>query len=282
MVTSKKVFEAKAYLLIYEKSTKLKRDLSSYDVPVSKVFKPEPIEEPIEESINHDHLENDEAMSTQDTLSDDDEVTTRKVFKYFPDVHQELTSAFKKHHRRFPSVSDILSHFYANVYGHVNNSFDRQRGTAIHEYIKQYLTNDCQIEVVDKYVKFYKPIVKAMQKITDVYCVEGSLFSEVDEYQGHCDCLAMLNNKLTMIEFKTTKSKILYNTNSQTAVVGALMQAAAYAKAFNDLELDDFADIEQVCVMVGAEDCFAPIIYTGKVQKYYNLFLKQLHLYNNR
>ena len=54
------------------------------------------------------------------------------------------------------------------------------------------------------------------------------------------------------------------------------MQAAAHAQAFNELDIDDFEVVKDVCVIVAAKDCTEPIIHFGKVDKYFILFLKQL------
>lgn len=75
-----------------------------------------------------------------------------------------------------------------------------------------------------------------------------------------------------MVEFKTSKSKALYSTLKDSAVIGALMQAAAYAQAFNELKLKEL-EVRQVCVIIAAEDAIKPIVFVGTVKKYLKLFL---------
>lgn len=228
-------------------------------------------------------FDNNQEMLSLEIISEDEDcfpsVAISKI-EFCSTTNQEISSNFKIN--KLPTVSNILSHFYANIYGHINNSYECERGIAIHDYLRKFLQNEGEIVVERRYASFYNPIVLALANITQVYSVEGLFYSKAERYQGRWDCLALLNNKLTMIEFKTTKSKNFYKSITQTAVIGALMQAAAYAKAFNDLELDNFADIKQVCVIVGAEDSVDPIVHTGKIDKYFNLFKTQLNLYVNR
>ena len=79
-----------------------------------------------------------------------------------------------------------------------------RRGTAMHSMCEQYLLNE---DIEDKgnpdAELLFRNIRPLLDRITEVKCLETGLISETLGVAGTVDCIAVYNNKLTVIDFKT-------------------------------------------------------------------------------
>ena len=80
-----------------------------------------------------------------------------------------------------------------------------RRGTAMHSMCEKYLLNE---EVEDKgnpdAELLFRNIKPSLDKITEVKCLETGLISSTLGVAGTVDCIAVYDNKLTVIDFKTS------------------------------------------------------------------------------
>ena len=269
------MLSSQAFLLFYSRQESRtvnhkKRPLSVYEESENKSFRsdnPGP----------SNYFEDEEMNSLEPIQEDEPEETPVEIptpsFNPAVNIDQKLAKLYKNNN--YPTVTAILKPFYTSAFGiHQKSDEAMERGKEIHAYCEQYLKSKNGFTLVKHHQTLFDRLRLEMSKFDSVYSVESDVFSSAYKYRGRMDCLVYYRKKLTVVEFKTTKSKSLYSSIKDSAVVGALMQAAAYAQAFNELKLKDLI-VNQVSVIIAADDSPKPIVYTGAVQKYFNLFLAE-------
>jgi genome maintenance exonuclease 1 len=75
----------------------------------------------------------------------------------------------------------------------------------------------------------FKAIKPYLNNIQDIHCLETPLYSDHLEVAGTVDCIAKYNNKMSVIDFKTSKRK-----KSRDDIHNYFMQCSAYAVAFEE------------------------------------------------
>lgn len=151
---------------------------------------------------------------------------------------------YRRNDKYYPSVSSILNYFPKNQFFHswlkdVGHNSDiiaakaASEGTQVHNAIEGYL-NDELVEWVDEYgnAKYSLDVWKMILKFANFWsthkpelvATEYHLFSDEHEYAGTNDIVCRLNDKLWLIDIKTSNS--LHTSYD--------LQLAAYAKAWNE------------------------------------------------
>jgi ATP-dependent exoDNAse (exonuclease V) beta subunit len=79
------------------------------------------------------------------------------------------------------------------------------RGTDTHTLIENYLLNK-DLPTVQPISDFLFKIAKyELNRINNIYCLEGALYSKQLGVAGTTDCIAEHDNELSVIDFKTSK-----------------------------------------------------------------------------
>ena len=145
--------------------------------------------------------------------------------------------------KKFPSVTSVLSvnskqaiiEWRKRVGAEEANrisSFAASRGTRVHTMVERYLDNR------DDYLEKSNPLTKAnfsrIQKVLDqrlnkVVLQEAALFSEHLGLAGRVDCVGEFDNKLSIIDFKTSAKP-----KKHDYIHNYFMQETAYAIAFEE------------------------------------------------
>ncbi len=80
------------------------------------------------------------------------------------------------------------------------------RGTDMHSLVENYLYNIPELPKVQPLSDYLFKIARPeLDKINNIYALEGSLYSKVLGIAGTVDCIAEYNGELAIIDFKTSK-----------------------------------------------------------------------------
>ena len=114
------------------------------------------------------------------------------------------------------SITSITSHFNRQIFINWRKKVgdveaDRitkaatTRGTNMHTLTEYYLKNDDLPEVPPISEFLFKIAKGELNKINNIYALEGALYSKQLGIAGTVDCIAEYNGELAIIDFKTSK-----------------------------------------------------------------------------
>jgi len=115
------------------------------------------------------------------------------------------------------SITSITSHFNKEIFVNWRKKVgdveaDRitkaatTRGTDMHTLTEHYLKNDEKLPKVPPISDFLFKIAKGeLNKIDNIYALEGPLYSKQLGIAGTVDCIGEYNGELSIIDFKTSK-----------------------------------------------------------------------------
>jgi hypothetical protein len=171
----------------------------------------------------------------------------KRIVEYSAD-NKQINILDQRFYRRndeyYPSVSSILNYFPKNQFFHswlkdVGHNADiiaskaAAEGTQVHNAIEAFLNGE-QIEWLDDYgtAKYSLDVWKMILKFANFWntykpelvATEYHLFSDDHKYAGTNDIVCRFNNKLWLLDIKTSNS--LHTSYD--------LQLAAYAKAWNE------------------------------------------------
>lgn len=144
--------------------------------------------------------------------------------------------------QKFVSITSVISHFnkekFASWRKRVGDEeADRitrratARGTDAHTLIEQYLRNvDCNSDVLPISEHLFQIAVPALNRINNIYALEGSLYSQYLGVAGTVDCIAEFDGELSIIDFKTSKQP-----KPREWIDGYFVQCCAYACMLHEL-----------------------------------------------
>ena len=141
--------------------------------------------------------------------------------------------------RAYPSVTTVTGQYnkaaiieWRNRVGEAEanriSSTAAKRGTRVHTLCESYLNNEfVEPNIFD--AETFKAIKPYLNNIQDIHCLETPLYSDHLEVAGTVDCIAKYNNKMSVIDFKTSKRR-----KSRDDIHNYFMQCSAYAVAFEE------------------------------------------------
>ena len=171
---------------------------------------------------------------------------------YTESKHYYLTPSNK----RYPSITTILyskpneglQKWREMVGEQVADYIIRQAGkigTAVHQMVKDTLNNIDPIEKALLPVAHYRSIRPFLANISRVHGTEVNLYSDELEIAGKCDCIAEYKGKLSIIDFKTSRSD-----KKEEWMTDYFLQATAYGIMWRELTK---ATVEQIVILVSSE-----------------------------
>ena len=167
----------------------------------------------------------------------------------------------------FPSVTTMLSatsdnkkslQRWRNNVGHqVANYITLQatkNGTATHQIIEKYLNNQIpdtpsfplslQTSLLSKaHLSQLKPL---LHNIDNIRCTEIPLYSDDLQLAGTCDCIAEYNDRLSIIDFKTSRKQ-----KKECWILNYFLQGMAYSEMYEYLTN---VMIDQIVILISGED----------------------------
>lgn len=191
-------------------------------------------------------------------------------------ILQDNTSSSRTYiveNSRYPSITTVTSFYTAadiaqwrrKVGNEEANKISRRasnRGTAFHNLCESYLKSEQQeISIFDQ--EIFQSIIPILDKIDYIHFLETKIYSHNLKVAGTVDCVAMYEDKLRVIDFKTSakekKREYIYNY---------FMQAAAYS--FCIWELTGLV-IPDLMIMVAVENN-KPQIFHEKINPWLGNF----------
>ena len=123
------------------------------------------------------------------------------------------------------------------------------RGTAVHKICEDYINNDADYlknQMPSNIESFnnIKPIID--QSIDNVVMQECTLYSDFLQVAGTVDCVAEWDNKLSIIDFKTSRK-----TKKREWIDNYFMQTAAYAVMFEERTKKP---IDQIVILITVDN----------------------------
>jgi len=160
----------------------------------------------------------------------------------------------------YPSVTTVLSQHtkkgimeWRNKVGEeVANKISRQaavRGTKFHNMAEQYLKNSFSEEnlsILDH--ELFNLAIPELNKIDNIHALEAPLYSHHLRLAGRVDCIAEYENKLSIIDFKTSRRE-----KDKEHILHYFMQAAAYAIMFEERTN---IPISRLTIIIAVDDGF--------------------------
>ena len=144
---------------------------------------------------------------------------------------------------KYPSISTICSfrnrksiaEWRARVGDAEANKISRRAttaGTTVHSMIEDYLNNELDLEkYADKHLaKILFVQAKGMlSRINNIHFQEAPLYSHEFAIAGRVDCIAEFDDKLSIIDFKTSSKE-----KKEEWIEGYLVQETGYAKMYEE------------------------------------------------
>lgn len=141
---------------------------------------------------------------------------------------------------KYPSVTTMLGHFgkkqineWRKRIGEENaNRISKaaaSRGTKLHNIIEKYLGNE-DMQITDAFqLELFKSCIMYLNNIDNIRLQEKYLYSNHLRLAGTVDCIADYENKLSVIDFKTSSRPKQYNQ-----IESYFLQTTAYAIMFEE------------------------------------------------
>ena len=114
------------------------------------------------------------------------------------------------------SITSVTSHFNKEIFVNWRKRVGEQeadritrrstsRGTDLHTLVENYLKNEEVLPQVQPISELLFKISKAtLNRINNIYALEGSLYSKFLGIAGTVDCIAEFDGELSIIDFKTS------------------------------------------------------------------------------
>ena len=143
--------------------------------------------------------------------------------------------------QKFVSITSVISHYSkekfaswrARVGEEEANKITRKatsRGTDLHTLVEDYLHNRNLSDVQPISEHLFKIAKPALNRINNIYALEGSLYSQYLGVAGTVDCIAEFDGELAIIDFKTSKQP-----KPREWIDGYFVQCCAYACMLHEL-----------------------------------------------
>jgi CRISPR/Cas system-associated exonuclease Cas4 (RecB family) len=152
-------------------------------------------------------------------------------------------------------------------------------GTVLHSIIERFLKNQelyapIKGHVIEEHNKeAFNGIKMKLKNITDIWCLETSLYSDLFEIAGRVDCVGEYKYVPSVIDFKTSRK-----LKSQKDIEGYKFQLAAYAAMHNDMFK---TDIRQGVILMSAAGGF-PMEFIVDLNEYFEPLYNRIQLFYER
>ena len=150
------------------------------------------------------------------------------------------------------------------------------RGTAVHSIIERYLDNDIEYDkdVMPDVLSTFKDVQPILDKhITEILGLEAPLYSKHLKLAGRVDCVGVFDNKLSIIDFKTSRK-----IKKKEWIHNYFAQASAYAIMFEERT---GIPVPQLVIII-AVDNEEPQVFVEKRDDWTELLFKAKEIYESR
>ena len=147
------------------------------------------------------------------------------------------------------------------------------RGTDMHSLVENYLYNKT-LPSVPPLPDFLFKIAKAeLNKINNIHCLEGPLYSLQLGVAGTTDCIAEYDGELAVIDFKTSKKP-----KPKEWIENYFVQAMFYGMAYYEMT---GTPIKKLVIIMACEDGESVVYEESDLKKYMKLVVKYIKKFVN-
>ena len=150
------------------------------------------------------------------------------------------------------------------------------RGTAVHSIIERYLDNDVEYDkdVMPDVLSTFKDVQPILaDHISEILGLEAPLYSKHLKLAGRVDCVGVFDNKLSIIDFKTSRK-----IKKKEWIHNYFAQASAYAIMFEERT---GIPVPQLVIII-AVDNEEPQVFVEKRDDWTELLFKAKEIYESR
>ena len=150
------------------------------------------------------------------------------------------------------------------------------RGTAVHSIIERYLDNDIEYDkdVMPDVLSTFKDVQPILDEhISEILGLEAPLYSKHLKLAGRVDCVGVFDNKLSIIDFKTSRK-----IKKKEWIHNYFAQASAYAIMFEERT---GIPVPQLVIII-AVDNEEPQVFVEKRDDWTDLLFKAKEIYESR
>tara|TARA_B100000287_G_scaffold12640_1_gene12956 strand:- start:21 stop:659 length:639 start_codon:yes stop_codon:yes gene_type:complete len=150
------------------------------------------------------------------------------------------------------------------------------RGTAVHSIIERYLDNDIEYDkdVMPDVLSTFKDVQPILDEhISEILGLEAPLYSKHLKLAGRVDCVGVFDNKLSIIDFKTSRK-----IKKKEWIHNYFAQASAYAIMFEERT---GIPVPQLVIII-AVDNEQPQVFVEKRDDWTDLLFKAKEIYESR
>jgi len=185
---------------------------------------------------------------------------------------------------RLVSITSVISHYKKDFFNKWRervgveeaDKITRQatsRGTDMHTLVEDYLNNRelSNVQPLSQHL-FYlaKP---TLDRINNIYALEGSLYSEYLGIAGTVDCIAEFDGELSIIDFKTSKKP-----KPREWIDGYFVQCCAYACMLHELT---GLSVKKFVIIMACEDGEVEIYEERDKEKYIRMLVQYIKKFVN-
>ena len=183
------------------------------------------------------------------------------------------------------SITSVTSHFNKEIFVNWrkkvgNETADKitkaatKRGTDMHTLTEHYLKNDQELPEVPPISEFLFKIAKGeLNKINNIYALEGALYSKELGIAGTVDCIAEYNGELAIIDFKTSKKP-----KPREWIEHYFVQAMAYGCMLYEMK---GIPIKKLVIIMACENGECVVYEENDKEKYIKLLSKYIQKFVN-
>ena len=183
------------------------------------------------------------------------------------------------------SITSVTSHFNKEIFVNWrkkvgNETADKitkaatKRGTDMHTLTEHYLKNDQELPEVPPISEFLFKIAKGeLNKINNIYALEGPLYSKELGIAGTVDCIAEYNGELAIIDFKTSKKP-----KPRKWIEHYFVQAMAYGCMLYEMK---GIPIKKLVIIMSCENGECVVYEENDKEKYIKLLSKYIQKFVN-
>jgi genome maintenance exonuclease 1 len=182
------------------------------------------------------------------------------------------------------SITSVTSHFNKEIFVKWRKKVgdeeaDRvtkaatSRGTDLHTLVENYLYNR-DLPTVQPLSEFLFKIAKpSLNKINNIHCLEGALYSKQLGVAGTTDCISEYNNELAVIDFKTSKKP-----KPRNWIENYFVQAMFYGMAYYEMT---GTPIKKLVIIMACEDGECVVYEEYDLKKYMKLVVEYIKKFVN-
>lgn len=214
-------------------------------------------------------------------------------FQHFREPALDLKSTTTNNERwyvtpegnRYPSITTILGAKEKPAIQEWRKSFGEaaaakevkrctDRGTALHETIERYLSNEDVKRPGDPLTaRLFSQTKMMLNRINNIRLLEAALYSDQLRIAGRVDCIAEFDGKLSVIDFKTSN-----NNKTSEMIEDYKLQCTAYAIMYSML----YTPIDNVVIIIGVEKGLVPQVFQDTIDNYVAPLINRINTFYNK